>query len=277
MLSHTIGGTAEQTKTGLWLRYKDYDNQEDKESPDAIPVWSPWNKVYTQQEPPTASDVGAIPISGGTVTGLLTLQKGLTVSGGGIACSTKITAANIEATGGYYFNMGNGISNVILSKLTSPITMILLGNASMPGAIQSNSATFPVRLANGTMYSVYTTGYKPTPADIGAMPTTGGTMTGALTVQNAVTATGSVNTQTSYRLRTNTICEYTDPNLVIGNGNMGLQFKCVGAKTPEVLIGADPTPKTLYHSGNLPKASETTSGTAKIYVDSNGYLCIDTE
>ncbi|HAY7515548.1 TPA: phage tail protein [Shigella flexneri] len=49
--------------------------------------WSGWAQVYTTAHKPTAADVGALPISGGTMTGVLTLQnvsQPLKTQGGGI-------------------------------------------------------------------------------------------------------------------------------------------------------------------------------------------------
>lgn len=37
-------------------------------------TWSEWEKIYTSKQKPTAEDVGALPISGGTMTGPLTLS-----------------------------------------------------------------------------------------------------------------------------------------------------------------------------------------------------------
>lgn len=37
-------------------------------------TWSEWEKIYTSKQKPTAEDVGALPISGGTLTGPLTLS-----------------------------------------------------------------------------------------------------------------------------------------------------------------------------------------------------------
>lgn len=44
-------------------RYSESDN-----------TWSAWEKIYTSRQKPTAEDVGALPISGGTMTGPLTLS-----------------------------------------------------------------------------------------------------------------------------------------------------------------------------------------------------------
>lgn len=51
-------------------------------------VWTDWNRVYTAANKPTAADVGALPISGGTVTGNLAVNGNATMKN-----STDYTAS----------------------------------------------------------------------------------------------------------------------------------------------------------------------------------------
>ena len=66
--------------------------------------WSGWSKIFTASYPPTAVECGALPTTGGTLTGQLTITKGrlqLGSSAGTIICSTALISRHDTGDGGY--------------------------------------------------------------------------------------------------------------------------------------------------------------------------------
>lgn len=103
------------------------------------------NKVYHAGSKPTAADVRALPLSGGTLTG------DLYVSGNG---------KNVR--------LGTGGSDVYLNNTKSGKYLQLKDDGTLA---YSDSV-------------IYHAGRKPTPADIGALSLSGGTLTGDLVINN---------------------------------------------------------------------------------------------
>lgn len=101
----------------------------------------------------------ALPTTGGTMSGSITLPN----STNGQIRQTLTTGAvtpTLYITGGDNLRVGSAdISNTCIYSKTNPKTSV-----------------------NGSTHTLYHTGNKPTPADIGALPSTGGTLTGAVTV-----------------------------------------------------------------------------------------------
>lgn len=130
-------------------------------------------KVYHPGNKPTAADIGAaasnhthsyLPLSGGTMTGTLALKPG-----GSTLTGTGIATGNTQL-------IGTGTDTIYFGN---PKTKIILESNSTPSVS-----------VNGTTYTMYHTGNKPTASEIGAaasshshsyLPLSGGTITGALT------------------------------------------------------------------------------------------------
>ena len=104
-----------------------------------------WAQVYTTLNKPTAADVRALPLSGGTLTG------DLYVSGNG---------KNVR--------LGTGGSDIYLNNTKSGKYLQLKDDGTLA---YSDSV-------------IYHAGRKPTPADIGALSLSGGTLTGDLVINN---------------------------------------------------------------------------------------------
>ncbi|HHG8701265.1 TPA: tail fiber domain-containing protein [Escherichia coli] len=64
------------------------------------------------------------------------------------------------------------------------------------------SASKPSSVTQGTVYTMYSTHQKPTPLDIGALPTTGGTVSGPLSVTGGLTGSLNGNASTATKLQT---------------------------------------------------------------------------
>lgn len=111
-------------------------------------------KVYHPGNKPTAADIGAaasnhshsyLPLSGGTMTGTLALKPG-----GSTLTGTGIATGNTQL-------IGTGTDTIYFGN---PKTKIILESNSTPSVS-----------VNGTTYTMYHTGNKPTASEIGAAPT----------------------------------------------------------------------------------------------------------
>ena len=168
------------------------------------------NKVYTSFDKPKAAEIGALPLKGGTMTGSIVLPNSVagqiqqTLSDGTITSTLYITAGNI----------------------------LKIGSADVPN-VCIHSKNNPQVSVNGTTYTLYHTGKKPTAADVGALALTGGTLTGALTVSG------------------------NSKNVVIGTGGSDVYVhnsasgKYLQLKDDGILMYSD---SKIYHEGNKPTA-----------------------
>ncbi|MGD2875327.1 hypothetical protein ACP8Z8_23085, partial [Escherichia coli] len=64
------------------------------------------------------------------------------------------------------------------------------------------SASKPSSVTYGVVYTMYSSHQKPTPSDIGALPTTGGTVSGPLSVTGGLTGSLNGNASTATKLQT---------------------------------------------------------------------------
>ena len=184
----------------------------------------------------TPANIGAVPISGGTLTGVLTLkgsQYGTDATTGGLNCNnstiTQLNAIYFADTINSLGDAGEGINFVHGSDKTYDTLYAISGDLKFA----PNRALGTI----GTSYTVYHTGNKPTAADVGAIPTT-----------IAITANTDLNTITApgfyYCAANNTVATLT--NTPIGNAF----YMEVGK-----------------HAGVYQRIVEyTTAGTAKIYI-----------
>lgn len=144
-------------------------------------VWTSWAQVYDSVNKPTPADIGAVNKAGDTMTGRLT-ASGFTSSTAGNAFITGAT------TNGAYGAISAESGYVMLWKKNASTTKA----DEFIGIDQNSVLVF--RRDNGTADKKYTDnkvyhqGFKPTPTEIGALPITGGTATGAVYAHGAVIA-----------------------------------------------------------------------------------------
>ena len=119
-------------------------------------------RVYHQGFKPTASDVGALPISGGTLTGDLVIQSLSSASG-------KLVVPNAENNVGIYW-----------------------GNNTQWSRMYAKEGILQVCDGAG-VYRVYHQNFKPTASDVGALSTSGGVVNGMLTIGGGASVGGSLS------------------------------------------------------------------------------------
>lgn len=184
--------------------------------------------LYHTGRKPTASDIGALPLTGGTLTGKLAFEN--LGTGGGLNANIHNLALHA--------NTGNG------QMMTADRDRIYVGNPQTHLTIESK--TNPIVNVNGTTYQLYHTGNKPTAGDVGALPLSGGTLTGFISVPGesrfnngaytdpwhgttcAIKASGNVAVQGQMRLLNNSeavfheVCNARDIGMYLNNNNWGI-------------------------------------------------------
>ena len=103
------------------------------------------------------SEIGALPIAGGTMTGAITMPN----SNNGKILETKSDGTVVD---GLYMTSSN---NLRLGNTTTPLYFYSSNNPK-------------IKVGDGTSQTLYHTGNKPTAADIGALSINGGTLKGHL-------------------------------------------------------------------------------------------------
>ena len=103
------------------------------------------------------SEIGALPIAGGTMTGAITMSN----SNNGKILETKSDGTVVD---GLYMTSSN---NLRLGNTTTPLYFYSSDNPK-------------IKVGDGTSQTLYHTGNKPTAADIGALSINGGTLKGHL-------------------------------------------------------------------------------------------------
>ena len=116
-------------------------------------TWSAWNELYDSGHKPTATDVGALPITGGTLAGQLSLPK------------ANFTAMSNNPTPGWIMSGNNGVG---LSYYTNIDQLMRLINNRSNKVTESNtdynigitraivlSTTTPSSITNGVIVGVY--------------------------------------------------------------------------------------------------------------------------
>ena len=153
--------------------------------------WSSWKELYHTGKKPTAAEVGALALTGGTLTGPLTISgnsKGIVIGTGGSDVYVHNSASGkylqlkdngaMSYTGNWLLAYGTALyGNISGDTANRRIATIAshggvdLGDTVSETAICSKSA--PVWWNGSNSYKIYTTGSKPTASEIGALGNSG--------------------------------------------------------------------------------------------------------
>lgn len=161
------------------------------------------NRVYDNGYNPTPEAVGALPVNGNAATASR-LQTARLIAGVPFdgTSNISISATNVGAVAKTGDTMTGTLSVTGIHHVDLPSTNTQLINANNGGGVyvgnpqtvnelhlETNSGVAYVTVGGNTRFRIYHAGFKPTPADIGAVAKTGDTMTGNLTVTGTAAAT----------------------------------------------------------------------------------------
>ena len=201
-----------------------------------------WRRQYNTKNKPTASEIGAaaashthsyLPLTGGTLSGNVVLNNNIAIGGKDTSETTKWLAWVDKANNAQF------------------------GDVSIKSVINSN-ANPEVNIGGNGIYTLYHTGNKPSPSEIGAatsshthnyLPLTGGTLSGHLVLENN-TAIGGKDTSGTSKLLT-----WVDRANNAQFGDTTIKSVINSSVNPEVNISGKGI-CTLYHTGNKPTAAE---------------------
>lgn len=124
-------------------------------------------EIYHKGNKPTAGDIGALSSNGGTVSGVISISEASTTSRQFEAKQGTVTGLFRLSDGAAIFGTQDG--------------------ANWTGAIKVGKSDFVYTPNASTWYKVYHQGFKPTAADVGAFPITGGNLNGDLTLSTTST------------------------------------------------------------------------------------------
>lgn len=227
----------------------------------SVVEWEPWVEVYTSGKKPTASDVGALPTTGGTVTGVLAL--------------------------------GNRLENTLLASSNKQVLQanssdfVYVGNPTIKRVyLQTDSDGMVYVAASSTSQRIYHQGYKPTATDVGALALNGGG-----TVTGGIVATGTVRGQASQGIRTDV--QSTDGShasisaqsgyvmLWKNNNSTKMADEFIGIRSSSLIFRKDSgkgdktyIDSTVYHTNNKPTVADV-GGVNKVGDTMTGDLRIE--
>lgn len=218
--------------------------------------WSNYN-LYGEHNKPTAADVGALSLTGGTVTGNVNIEVGT------VPCLTLRAGTSVTKI----FKNANESGSIVdgahwqdypdKNDVTTFTTLKLDGKASAKYALSllySNKGSV-------TSYNIYGEHNKPNAADVGALALTGGTLIGSLEIKSAYPALISTNTTTGQSMR----LYHSSNSVILVNRNLAedsTNYRALylhnskgasSASNALVLqdcINGAATNHTLLHSGN---------------------------
>ena len=177
-----------------------------------------WNKIYHEGFKPTAADVGAynkaeadaryLKLSGGTLTGDV-VYKRTRIEGSNIifrdtaaSCAGGVTFKSVDADNPI---VGFGSHWDGSKKAITKAFVVGTGATWYSGDLLSLSASG--ELATKAQGVIYGTNKKPSAGDIGALPITGGTLTGKLSLPNPAISTTITETSGNALIRMSTFAQ----------------------------------------------------------------------
>ena len=212
--------------------------------------------VWNESTPITADKLNkiengiasALPLTGGTLTGNVVLNNDKALGGKDASGNIKWLAWVDRANSAQFGD--TGLKSVINSRVNPE-----------------------VNIGGQGIYTLYHTGNKPTPAEIAALPLSGGTLTGNVVLENNM-AIGGKDTSGTVKWLT-----WVDLSDNANFGDTGLKSVINSSVNPEVNISGKGLCK-LYHTGNKPTPSEigalaSTGGTLTGDLTCNQYLNIN--
>lgn len=209
-------------------------------------------KAYTSDNKPTASDVGAVPLDGSkAMTGQLQTPKVVFDRSNGAYGDCGIYKNN--ATGNAPMQiMDKGSNNKF-------------GILSMSGQEQTLKLTLGEQDANGnntssTVYDIYHEGNPPTAEDVGALPASGGTMSGTIELKKAENGYGRLAKNHSSSADYGTYLTDVD-----ANGNTA-KLIVSGKDNTAYFVGNDNgNSHKLYSTQNITRGTtDLTAGTSEL-------------
>ena len=123
------------------------------------------------------AEIGAVNKAGDTMTGQLTIQRATGALGVAVGKTGQHAGLGISVTPGEY----------LVGGATD-------GGDTFSTYLRIGETTLTYSPADGTQYKIYHQGFKPTPADIGAVNKAGDTITGALSSTSTISATQFIAT-----------------------------------------------------------------------------------
>lgn len=201
------------------------------------------DRIYHTGDKPTPSEIGAatsnhnhdsvyLRLSGGTMTGAITMANST-------AGQLKFKKTDGTAIVGMYVTTGDNLR---------------IGESGILANIYSSDNPKVVTPAGN--YTMYHTGYKPTAADVGALPLTGGTITGTMTIPNTLFVKSKAEGDTSsitFRDASNTTVMYIGRST--GTNNI---FRIVNSiDGGDISFGTTGAGNMVYTTGNFKLGSST--------------------
>ncbi|MGL4843971.1 MAG: tail fiber domain-containing protein [Aeromonas veronii] len=220
--------------------------------------WSTWARQYNTLNKPTAADVGALPLAGGTVTGDIKIQKAKA------AVILRGAGEDIpENYGRIKFEHNSGDQHVHILHSVHDTHRAPFGLRIQKGEGNATATHKAWLEAEGEIYAdgdkrVYHAGNKPTAADVGALPITGGVLTGALHLDHGDYRHRFVQSNNIAFFQGGHETSETDHQIAFSGYNGKVlnltRFYMANNVSPVVRWGS--TDHKIYHAGNKPTAAD---------------------
>jgi hypothetical protein len=193
-------GTTANTFATQILTWKESGRQMIRTRNDGAMAWGTWKKIYSEAQKPTAADVGAI-ATGAAYLKSETYSRSEVdsrLTGKALGHSKALSTEDLDTlkTAGVFHQSAN--SNATTERhypvnLAGSLVVYLAAGIIQEYRVYNRAETWTrAQYSNGgwtTWAKTYNTLIKPTAADVGALPITGGTVGGDLTARN-LTANG---------------------------------------------------------------------------------------
>lgn len=248
------------------LTYTEHVESVAGEPPEIDPVVQ--NAIQDAVDGITAEQVGALPLTGGTVTGNTTFKNNVFVErtqSDGTAVKSGLLPAN--------YKIGSGDKNNYVTSITHDRN----GEGKALFAFNENGVILR-DVVNNKMYNLYGEHNKPTAADVGALSTTGGTVTGDLIIKKSSTIASNspaslvfttVQTDNNVTTSSSFIKVYDDHDANAYGDNMVIQ------SASALVIGSGESASACYSTDLVNNAAEgmyiTSDGEINFHTNCNTY------